>query len=33
MYNNQYMNPYRPTTQSNNIVWVQGIEGTKAYQI
>lgn len=33
MYNNQYMNPYRPTTQSNNIVWVQGIEGAKAYQI
>lgn len=25
MYNNQYINLYRPTTQSNNIVWVQGI--------
>lgn len=35
MYQNPYMtrtNPYYPQT-SNGIVWVQGIEGAKAYQL
>ena len=31
MYQNQ-MQPYRPQTM-NNITWVQGVEGAKAYQL
>lgn len=31
MYPQSYVN--RPYTQSNNITWVQGIEGAKAYQL
>jgi hypothetical protein len=35
-YNSYYPNPYlsqRYNTPSNGIVWVQGIEGAKAYQL
>lgn len=32
-YNNRYLNPYSPQTPNNTIIWVQGIEGAKAYQI
>ena len=31
MYQN--MQPYRPQTTMNNITWVQGVEGAKAYQL
>ena len=35
---NNYQNPYMPyaprySTPNNSIVWVQGIEGAKAYQL
>lgn len=31
MYQNQFQQQYRP--QTNNIMWVQGVEGAKAYQL
>ena len=31
---NRYTNPYiTNTTQNNSIIWVQGVEGAKAYQL
>lgn len=32
-YNNRYLNPYAPQPSNNSIIWVQGIEGAKGYQI
>jgi len=33
MYNQQYNQPYSMNTRQSSIIWVQGLEGAKAYQL